>query len=257
MKSSIIQTLILFSFQILAGSAKSSKKIHNGILTRSHEFEFEVSIKYRFAHLCAGSIITTRHVITSASCVTAEPYVIYANLKILSGTKDVTGESSGNFHQVSQVAIHKNYEPTNCWRNDIAILKIKSRFIFNRFRQKATLPFYNFVPKSLLVAGWGGIDGNINRFLNKIGILSLRSDSRCQSAFSAYNFVHATQLCGTPTDFQARITHGDGGGPVISIDNENLIAVVSASILNTLGFPMISTLIYPFLDFINEIITTY
>lgn len=48
--------------------------------------------------------------------------MVYGNLKILTGTKDL---SFGNedvfakFHEIAYVISHKDYNPQDAWRNDI------------------------------------------------------------------------------------------------------------------------------------------
>lgn len=74
-------------------------------------------------HLCAGSIITSKYVLSSASCVTLEPYIIFGNLEVLSGTKNSAGPTvgEGKIHKVSWTMVHPNYYPIFMWKNDIGI----------------------------------------------------------------------------------------------------------------------------------------
>lgn len=123
---------ILIYFFVLVGHGKVPDKIVGGEICTYREMRYVVSIQSRSHHLCSGNIISEYHVITTASCVSHEYFVVYGNIAVLSGTHDLRGGNRGNhlrLTNVELVIIHPEYDPKNFWINDISILKVHCIFL--------------------------------------------------------------------------------------------------------------------------------
>lgn len=99
-------------------------KIEGGELCRIQEKPSVVSIQRNSYHICGGGIISDRHIITSASCITLDNLVVFGNLDVFSGTADLFQQGTCQINKVHYVIIHPHYDAKNFWRNDIAILKV-------------------------------------------------------------------------------------------------------------------------------------
>lgn len=91
---------------------------------------FQVSLRQNSRHICGGSIIDERNVLTAAHCVfsanNAQPASIYS---IVAGDLfiDRPNIASAVIKNVTHIFIHENYEP-NSFYNDLAVLRVSKQF---------------------------------------------------------------------------------------------------------------------------------
>lgn len=76
------------------------------------------------SHICGGILIDRHHILTAASCLTIEKNIIINNVRVLVGTHDISDPANGRLYGVDIIIIHQEYDRTNLWANDIAILKL-------------------------------------------------------------------------------------------------------------------------------------
>lgn len=104
------------------------KKIFRGEKVEIFDYPYMVSVQCANFHMCGGTIISSSHILTTASCLLLERNVVLANIEILTGTNDLQRHdiiSSWKVYKVAFVIFHKRYEPSN-WLNDIGILNINN-----------------------------------------------------------------------------------------------------------------------------------
>lgn len=105
-------------------NGKKLSKIIGGSTTRIEKYPSQVSLRWRGGHICGGTIVTTKHILTSASCVSFGNNIFAGNIKILSGTDDQFDSSmSGYLTEVAYVICHPKYDEQVNWINDIWYLK--------------------------------------------------------------------------------------------------------------------------------------
>ncbi|KAF7988409.1 hypothetical protein HCN44_000982 [Aphidius gifuensis] len=117
--------LIVYLFFIInTGVGKKVNKLIGGTPVDIIRYGFQVSVRWAGEHICSGMIIDEFHIITTATCVTNDKNIIYANIQVLSNTYDRNDiDELGSFNDVALVILHNDYEPRQFWANDICILK--------------------------------------------------------------------------------------------------------------------------------------
>ncbi|XP_044006788.1 venom serine protease 34-like [Aphidius gifuensis] len=212
------------------GYGKVPDKIVGGEICSYREMRSVVSIQSHSDHVCSGNMISGYHVITTASCVMHEHFVIYGNLAVLSGTHDLRGGNRANYIRTTNVEfviIHPEYDPKNFWINDISILKLEKKISSNFAHKPIDIRKNNFLQSRMFVAGWGGTFPNDepSNLLKKIEVFNLQK-KRCQKYYGQFGFDYGIQQCAlTENPSTAYVTMGDSGSPVAS--RRTLFGIVS------------------------------
>lgn len=89
----------------------------------SGEFPYLVSIQLDGRHRCGGSLITKKHILTAAHCVTQffEERIPHSRIKVVVGTNKVI---RGIAHDISRVAYHPSYE-RSILKADVAVIRVR------------------------------------------------------------------------------------------------------------------------------------
>lgn len=141
------------SFDSFENSAFTNDfRIVNGSNAAAGQFPHQVSVRIRQgnSHLCGGSILTTRWILSAAHCLKRRrPIAIYAVV----GTVKLS--SGGVKHEITKIKLHPKYNRRK-HRNDIALIQTKTRIVYNDFVLPITLPTKN-TPEylSVYISGWG------------------------------------------------------------------------------------------------------
>ncbi|XP_044018702.1 trypsin Tyr p 3.0101-like [Aphidius gifuensis] len=261
MKTVAISCIFYFSIFILLANAKSPNKIFGGDrVVRIEDHPHQVSIRHRNRHICSGSIISYYHILTAASCVTADVGVFYANIKVLSGTINKNDVTNGHIHPVMLSIVHSHYSPRNFWRNDVALLRLADRLVpMNTCKpisvSRTSMPSRN----SFEITGWGGLGGlNLPDLataeLKRITVRAV-DDDLCWKFYEKFGGLSSTQKCAmSATPLTSYITPGDGGSGIIS--SNTLYGVVSVLTMD-FDYPLIYTSVNVYLNWIHDMVVRY
>ena len=166
--------------RIIGGTTAAENSLPWIVSLRLNQFE-KIS-----SHFCAGSIITSQHILTAAHCVVNNSP---SDIIVLAGIYDVDAFTRRNVFYVQSVTINQEYG--NGVVNDIAILRLARSLPFSDTISPICLTSYdaNVLGGQLLVAGWGkfgnGFSTLLPRYLQQIE-LNIINDQPICAAMSPY-----------------------------------------------------------------------
>nr|XP_014290663.1 venom serine protease-like [Halyomorpha halys] len=245
---------------------KEMIRITGGEEAGIYEFPFMVSIVNTKldTHLCGGSIISSRFVLTAAHCLQVLD-VDYTSLLVgthyMYGTYDMgntSEETNGTrLHRASQFFSHPDFNSITYW-NDIGLIQSATIFKFSKKVGPVCLPFNRpTLPADeeiLTAMGWGttSFGGPTSEVLLKV-ILPVVSINRCVAAFNN-TASSGKQVCTFAPEKDT--CQMDSGGPLIVIDS-NTARMFQAAIVSFGGYcggdePAVNTKVASYVDWIKE-----
>ena len=136
-------------------------RIVGGVEAIPHEFPWQVSIRFMMSHICGGSLVANRFVITAAHCFTKFLPIQPTAWKVLLG-KHLTsiGERGEIIADVANILIHEDYgrHPTARHDSDIAIVELAYPVPFTETVAPICIPgraARMFDGTECWVVGWG------------------------------------------------------------------------------------------------------
>ncbi|KAK7086265.1 hypothetical protein SK128_005315 [Halocaridina rubra] len=232
------------------GVPNRSSRIVGGTETEPGEYPWHVGItpdRLRIPY-CGGSLVTSRHVITAASCVHNIP-----NFDILLGEHDWLEVSHVLIRNPAAVTVHPDYNPST-GENDIAVIELDNPVNLNGDLPISPVclpsPATDFSGRTAIATGWG-----------------VTSETAFQSSSLQEVEVTVTSLadCSSPSLLCAEdpaggkdTCFGDTGGPLmVDIDGQYVLAGVTPMKSNCAraGTPGKYTKVQNYLSFINDAIS--
>ncbi|KAJ8668475.1 hypothetical protein QAD02_010138 [Eretmocerus hayati] len=256
-------------------------RIFGGSETSDGEIPWMVALIYDsptgLRQECGGSLITDRHVLTAAHCISSlnkpeEWTLIFVRIgsRNIGFNQDCSRQNERPWVPKQKCApeyvdipiakkiVHEDYEIL-IPRNDIAILVLSKSVTFTDTVRPICLPDSPRVSQKLTTAGWGRTETQAkSQALLKVEI-PLANKQRCDAVYEKKGWrLISTQICagGEPGKDSCL---GDSGGPLMDIHNLELstycIVGVTSSGPRSCGsadFPAIYTKVYDFVPWILE-----
>ena len=222
----------------------SQQKIINGEIAGLRSFPFAVSLGMigpnMYVHRCGGSILTNRHILSSASCFSefgnsynyrkyyqkhGRVLVAVAGLKNLNELDFLNLISSGNLFLINVIDINENFQSITD-PSDLSILTAQRFITFSSDLFSIDIPIQLNDPSSLegglmTTFGWGITE--LGSFSSELltTTLSILNGSPAKAECQGFDndFFCAKDLSGR----QSNVCFGDSGGPLLRFENNKWI----------------------------------
>jgi len=196
------------------------------------EIPYQVSLQVNGRHMCGGTIIADKWVVTAGHCVAHQGEVIPAEqIKIIYGSTSLRSPRNRPV-QVTRVIIHPNYTPDSTNNsNDITLLQLQESVIKPGMSSAAELPSPGQeFSGTVLASGWGNTRPEASfsgtTELMKVD-MKLDSSRVCQREWQ--NRWNPKVMICAMSPRVAGTCKGDSGGPLVVKQNGRnvLVGVVS------------------------------
>ncbi|XP_039189334.1 acrosin-like [Crotalus tigris] len=182
---------------------------------------FQFPTRQGFHHFCAGSLINSRWVISTAQCFLILKYlkVEYFRLQIGATQRSKPGPDAQN-RVIKRLVNHARYD-RDTHLNNIALVEMDKPVICNDYVQPACLPEGDLDLDSLThcyICGWGITimekGAKYSDILQEAEV-SLVARSECNSSEQYSTLIREEHLCAVSDDPNKGSCRGDGGGPLM------------------------------------------
>lgn len=146
-------TMLYVIFHIVYATANSTALLESrviGEIEHGSAHKFVVSVQIDKIHVCGGAIITTRTVITAATCIQAEK----VDISIFAGSRNL--EQNGTRFEVEDII--KRDRSSNELKNNLALLRTTKEIEYTADIGYILLPEHNDTENGgtvVKICGWG------------------------------------------------------------------------------------------------------
>ncbi|XP_069782963.1 serine protease 27-like [Narcine bancroftii] len=241
MKSSLLVAALLACYllcdarQYQCGRPVISTRIVGGVDAVDGAWPWVVSIHLNNKHVCGGSLIANRWVLTAAHCVFSDKTRLYL---LYFGRYQQDGV---NFHESSsrvQSVIRHEFYNDNAEFYDIALLYLENSITFTDYIIPICLPSSNYkfpCGPGYHVVGWGDIQESVS--LSAPGTLqevevNLIGHQTCNSLYNdgltpqaEASTITDDMLCAGVPEGNKDACQGDSGGPLLFLANYTWVQV--------------------------------
>ncbi|XP_037907894.1 brachyurin-like [Hermetia illucens] len=252
------------SFSILLLDDHYGSRLLGSVQADENAFPYTVNYLIGALGICGGALISSEHILTSASCLEGQTAVF-----VCIGAHDRTLLEPGQYRELvtqDRFIIHENWTVAT-YENNIAILVLNGNFEMTEKIQSIGLPSRSFLEKAFqdfnfIASGWGYAGGTheTESFLHYMNA-SLLPNAICRH-FYAPSFT-LDNIC-IDGSFGHSGCDGDAGGPLVlapEVEDQNQfssnwILVGIQSLVPQLGceerWPTLYTRVSSYLDWIEE-----
>jgi len=221
---SFVTLTLLLTFACVVLAFPKSDRIVGGEEAPKHEFPWQISLRALAnlgQHICGGTIINERQVLTAAHCV--EP-VLSGFDTVIAGAHDRNFESGHQRRSVESLEAHVDHNNPR-FNNDIAIITVTEPFDFSDPNVQPIGWFTQEdeqIPEQTICnsTGWGQTSG-VNPFPpNHLqwAQLPIQTSENCQNVYTGT--ITEGEICAG--DDKATVCNGDSGGPLVCPDSNGI-----------------------------------
>lgn len=246
-------------------------RIYGGTEIRITDAPYQVSVRIKseeaysfgYGHICGGSVITKRAVLTAAHCIArdiTEKPIQFRNAReyilVMGDTYLIRKTSDTLQYDVQQIIVHPNFNKPNALENDVAIMFIRGDIPTNR-KNVQPIPLNRQVLSANTVcevSGWGKI--NSAQIPNNLmqAVIPIVAQKVCERN---YGRLPESMMCaGYMVTGGIDACQGDSGGPLTC--NKVLAGIVSwGTGCAKPGFPGIYSNVSYFYGWIEQANSTF
>ncbi|XP_046746784.1 chymotrypsin-like protease CTRL-1 isoform X2 [Diprion similis] len=222
---------------LAVSSARPEDRLVNADVAVYGRYPYMVSLRVgtSSSHTCGAALVTPEHVVTAAHCVAnnvPEPVDPSARFVVTGHLSNVVG---GRVTRLSEVRIHPEYNASNTWENDIAVLKLATPIPYTATEQPIPIASADVGVQDCDISGWGRHHTPSNTLPSQLqsGVMATMTRDTCIEYWASSMIFNSTLCVGGVRG--NGVCSGDSGGPLVC--NRELAGVVSWANLCANGLP--------------------
>uniref|UniRef100_A0A3B1IML5 Transmembrane serine protease 3 n=1 Tax=Astyanax mexicanus TaxID=7994 RepID=A0A3B1IML5_ASTMX len=196
-----------------------STRIVGGNLSLEGQFPWQVSLQFQNEHLCGGSIVATRWILTAAHCVygwvnSNTPLLLdFGVWTVLVGlTEQPVSVSGAKYLSVEKIIYHARYRPKGL-DYDIALLKLVEPLPIFCKTEVPDLTFFHFEP----IMGYPSTgEASVSLHSARVPLISAKA---CSQPEVYQGYISPGMICAGYLEGGTDSCQGDSGGPLACEDS--------------------------------------
>uniref|UniRef100_A0A7G3AZU5 trypsin n=1 Tax=Lutzomyia longipalpis TaxID=7200 RepID=A0A7G3AZU5_LUTLO len=217
---------ILFLNVNAASLRQPIHKIVGGIAVNIEDFPHQVSIIYNNTHICGGSIISDKFILSAAHC-----YIYIGptnNFQVRVGSTNST--AGGTLYTVKDIHAHTSYNETT-YDYDFSIFELNDTIALDNVTSRVVrlTEINEYLPNgsNLTISGWGETRNptESKEHLRAVSVPKMEQ-LECIASYLFSNIITDRMFCAGYRQGQKDACKADSGGPVLN-DNNVQVGVVS------------------------------